>query len=318
MSDKKFEEIIRDRFAGTESPPSPGLKEKILVRQKKDKKRRMYGYLSLAASISIVIISLVFVFSRQEKQPPLQASDPDPEKIDTVKIAHESPVAENNGEVKEKKMPDSQMAVAKWIDISTGADVRQLALPDGSQVALNSNSRISYREDFDSHRQVKLEGEAFFEVVKSSNPFTVASENLLVTVLGTSFNVLDRGKDNAAVYTISGRVQVNANATKVVLQANEFCRITGEDLQKGEGFDQNIIAWKTDVLTFQQQPLEEVFRTLEKYYDVSFDRGDTTDCKVTVTFNDKDLEQAIAMLRKITGLQIEPAENGYTISGNCR
>src|SRR5690606_33266873 len=66
-----------------------------------------------------------------------------------------------------------------------------IQLPDGSKVWLNAASQITYNETFsDSIRYLRLEGEAYFEVVQDSlRPFIVESGPLYVTVLGTAFNV---------------------------------------------------------------------------------------------------------------------------------
>src|SRR5690606_18082388 len=64
-------------------------------------------------------------------------------------------------------------------------------LPDGSKVTLNSNSSISYTEGFtESTREIKLKGEAFFQVTKDpARPFIVHTGNIATTALGTSFNI---------------------------------------------------------------------------------------------------------------------------------
>ena len=319
MSEKKFEDILRQRFDGVDSQPSHELKEAIFGRQKSAKNRKMLGYLSLAASISIIIISLVFLFTNKENQPEMQAREHENEAIDTVPLVPENPVAENemNLEV-ENDQEKIQIKAVNWVTISTGEDVRQITLPDGSKITLNNSSQIKYREDFVAHRDVQLQGEAFFEVTKGSSAFTVVSKQLKVTVLGTSFDVLDRGDQHAAVYTVSGKVKVNHATKEVTLLADQYCRINNQELQKAEGFDRNIIAWKTAVLTFEQKPVREVLAALEQYYQVQFEINEDLDCLVTVTFVEKDLEQAVDMLEKITGLKIEKSVDDYTVTGNCR
>ena len=64
-------------------------------------------------------------------------------------------------------------------------------LPDGSTVLLNAGSKLSYSNDFNNEaRKIYLEGEAYFEVAKNPNiPFEVFTDDLVITALGTSFNV---------------------------------------------------------------------------------------------------------------------------------
>jgi ferric-dicitrate binding protein FerR (iron transport regulator) len=88
---------------------------------------------------------------------------------------------------------------------------RQVKLPDGTQVWLSPFSRISYPDQFrTAQRIVKLEGEAFFEVVHDArHPFIIQSGEIKTTVLGTSFNV--QAYPNAThfeVTVVSGKVAV--------------------------------------------------------------------------------------------------------------
>src|SRR6185436_7434874 len=64
-------------------------------------------------------------------------------------------------------------------------------LPDGSQVWLNSESKLIYAGVFsDSTREVRLEGEGYFDIVKDpSHPFIVHTDGIDVRVLGTTFNL---------------------------------------------------------------------------------------------------------------------------------
>ena len=71
----------------------------------------------------------------------------------------------------------------------------EILLPDGSAVTLNANSKLQYYTH--SARKVWLEGEAFFEVKKipeTAEPFQVVTNDLTITVLGTTFNVNSRNE----------------------------------------------------------------------------------------------------------------------------
>ncbi|MEO1054927.1 MAG: FecR domain-containing protein [Bacteroidota bacterium] len=99
--------------------------------------------------------------------------------------------------------------------ISTDYGQQEIVLlPDGSEVRLNVKSSISYNpKSWEENRQLKLVGEAFFEVKKGSN-FTVETTGGSVKVLGTSFNVKSRGK-TLDVICYTGKVNVSsANLTQ--------------------------------------------------------------------------------------------------------
>jgi ferric-dicitrate binding protein FerR (iron transport regulator) len=104
----------------------------------------------------------------------------------------------------------------------------KLILPDGTQVWLNSESKLSYNTNFnDSIREVNLEGEAFFDVVKDKHrPFVVKTSAISIRVLGTAFNVKSYQQDSTIEATlVRGLIEVQNNnepsASKIILKPNE-------------------------------------------------------------------------------------------------
>jgi ferric-dicitrate binding protein FerR (iron transport regulator) len=104
----------------------------------------------------------------------------------------------------------------------------KLILPDGTQVWLNSESKLSYGASFnDSIREVTLEGEAYFDVVKDKNrPFIVKTSAISIRVLGTAFNVKSYNQDPTIETTlVRGLIEVQKNnepsASKIILRPNE-------------------------------------------------------------------------------------------------
>ena len=104
----------------------------------------------------------------------------------------------------------------------------KLALPDGTLVWLNSNSKLNYSRDYSvKDRDVTLEGEAYFEVAMDARlPFVVHASSLDITVLGTSFAVKSYPQDETIEATLlKGAIEVsrkgNPGATRIVLKPNE-------------------------------------------------------------------------------------------------
>jgi transmembrane sensor len=104
----------------------------------------------------------------------------------------------------------------------------KLLLPDGTQVWLNSNSRLKYTGDFNSkNREVALEGEAYFEVVKDIRlPFIVQTAGIDIKVLGTSFVVKSYPQDETIETTLlKGAIEVSRKdvpgSPRVILKPNE-------------------------------------------------------------------------------------------------
>lgn len=149
-------------------------------------------------------------------------------------------------------------------------------LPDGSKVSLNSESYIEFRQDFSEGRQVKLVGEAFFDVVHDvEHPFVVNSGDVMVRVLGTSFNVQAFPFDESmSVAVVTGRVLVentqNSSARDVLLP-QEMVRINHKTgVFKKSNYNPDELAWKDDILAFNKASFNEIVGRLERWYGVDF------------------------------------------------
>lgn len=118
---------------------------------------------------------------------------------------------------------------AKGSEVLSRAGARtKLVLPDGTQVWLNSSSRLKYIHNFDGpFREVELEGEAYFDVVKDPDrPFIVHTSAIDVKVLGTAFTVKSYPLDETIETTLlRGSIEVsrkdNPNTPRVILKPNE-------------------------------------------------------------------------------------------------
>ena len=155
-------------------------------------------------------------------------------------------------------------------------------LKDGSKVILNSASRLRFREDFGmSQRTLELEGEAFFEVAKDTTPFTVTAAGIHTTALGTSFNIRAYPADaRMNVALVTGKVNVSgvaAGAQGDTLSAflipgeQVIYRKGGQAFEKGQFLAREMLGWKDGVIYFNDTPFDEVIKTMERWYGVSFE-----------------------------------------------
>ncbi|HET6256199.1 MAG TPA: FecR family protein [Puia sp.] len=106
-----------------------------------------------------------------------------------------------------------------------------LTLSDGSRVELLPNSTLSYPKNFDSiKRDVILNGEANFNIAKEvAKPFSVYSNSVLITVLGTNFTVNSFEADNATkVILHEGRVMVKIPNSAFRDSKNEYYLTPGD------------------------------------------------------------------------------------------
>jgi ferric-dicitrate binding protein FerR (iron transport regulator) len=142
-------------------------------------------------------------------------------------------------------------------------------LPGGSTVDLNSGSALKYFPlKWRVQQKVFFEGEAFFNVQKGKK-FSVVSENGITTVLGTTFNVYAR-EENYRVTCLSGLVEVVSNDNKpVLLHPNHHVELeNGKLVMKTNYKSEKAIDWKLNQFYFTGRPLEEVFREIERQYNV--------------------------------------------------
>ncbi len=160
----------------------------------------------------------------------------------------------------------------------------QMTLPDGTKVWLNAGSKMSYSQGFGTvNRSVVLVGEGYFEVAHNEQlPFSVASEDVRVSVLGTKFNFRDYPTDaNAIVSLAEGRValdMLHANGETVYLKPDqravvekETGRINVVDCEVARS-----VKWTRGYLLFNGEPLAEIVKDLERSYDVEVTIKDPT------------------------------------------
>lgn len=192
--------------------------------------------------------------------------------------------------------------------VSTLAETRTLRLPDGSTVTLNHYSSLSFPEKFASdQRQVKLDGEAYFDVSKDKkHPFVVQTEAVDVQVLGTRFNV-DAYPDSPNVRTtlLSGSVAVcnKSQSARMILKPNELAiynKVEGKLTRKVLEQAQDEIAWQQGDFIFDDLPLQEIARKLSHSFGTTIHIADTAlrDYRITARFcNGENLETILSVLR---------------------
>jgi ferric-dicitrate binding protein FerR (iron transport regulator) len=194
----------------------------------------------------------------------------------------------------------------------------QVTLPDGSNIFLNRNTRLSYRENFGRHgRNVILSGEAFFKITPDEkNPFVIDAGEARIKVLGTSFNVITSNSDSAVeVFVKTGKVMVSDNeGTKnLILDPGFIGKIDSGSSEKSLNDDPNYLAWNTGVLIYDGQTLDVVIRDLKKVYNMDIIVNDPKILENTWTTNGPvDNETQETIIRLICG----SFNLNYTKDGN--
>ncbi|CAM9896743.1 unnamed protein product [Chrysoparadoxa australica] len=187
-------------------------------------------------------------------------------------------------------------------------------LPDGTEVKLNTNSRLLVPERFsEESRRVELTGEAFFEVVPDkSRPFIISVGNMEVEVLGTSFNVKeDDILDQKIVAVKTGKVTVKdkESGELVVLNPSQLVmQNRGEGLYKKDfTLNDKIFGWTENKLVFNDDNYQVVLRELERWfgYEVEMIGKIDREVKCTATYINPTLEEVLLSTSHIFKFQYQ-------------
>lgn len=208
-------------------------------------------------------------------------------------------------------------------------------LPDGTKAWLNADSKLTYDENFRGEfREVYLEGEAYFDVVKDkTRPFIIHTKTIDIRVLGTAFNVRAYASEkNTETALFRGSVEVtlhNNPEKKIVLKPNEKLMVNNKSLQfntsgstKKTAENNNTFnitvgkvhfqvkdssaletLWIKNKLVFDAESLEEVAGKIERWYNVQvLINGDENlrHTAYSAIFENETLAQVMEAL-KITG-----------------
>lgn len=159
-------------------------------------------------------------------------------------------------------------------------DKSTITLPDGSVAYLNSGSKITFNNDFQSqYRMVALEGEAYFLVKKNEEiPFKVKAAEIEIEVLGTEFNLKAYPNENTISATLAeGSIQIASQSQQTIMKPNQKIVYSRTD-HKMKLFNLKDITpeteWKEGRLVFRNESLAELELKLERWFDVDIEFAD--------------------------------------------
>jgi transmembrane sensor len=175
-------------------------------------------------------------------------------------------------------------------------------LPDGTKGMLNSGSKLSYSIPFSGNRKVGLTGEAWLEVNHDANhPFEINTGNSTVKVLGTSLNVSAYPEEKyVEVVLLKGKVefQNNVNQDKAVMVPSERLIFKDGNISQSLTDPAKYNAWTEGKLVFRGDPMTEVARRIERWYNVKIILADQALEKYSfrATFEDDKIEEVLRFL----------------------
>ena len=205
------------------------------------------------------------------------------------------------------------------------AETKEVLLKDGSRVILNANSKLYIGEmkSDTTIREVWLEGEAFFQVEHTANhqKFVVHANKIDVNVIGTTFNVYNRGK-KAQIELATGKVRLDNQATQQRLEMIPGDKVSFESAYEDPALEKvnpkEVSAWKENLLIFRRSSLEEIAGLLKANYDIDvfFTDGASSDNYFTGTAPADDIDLLLETLSRSFDLRIVRKDQTIIIKPN--
>lgn len=190
----------------------------------------------------------------------------------------------------------------------------QLFLPDGTKVWLNSDSKLTFGNDFNTkNRVVSLDGEAYFDVAKSDkHKFIVKTASVDVKVHGTAFNVtayaqsgivgvsLQRG--SVSIYKSGSDIELASLVPNQRVSINKISFLT----EINSFADDSDISWTFEELIFDHTPLKEVFSKMGNWYGVHIAVAPSPlqhDLKYRFKIKTESLTEILELINKMTPIE---------------
>ena len=201
----------------------------------------------------------------------------DGERIDVLRMeAHGEEQVFINTEGQEVSMPAAEEGAEAlpWHTLTVPAGGEFFyELADRTKVWLNSKSELRFPARFaGGEREVYLQGEAFFDVTSdAAQPFVVHLSGGKITVLGTRFNVTDYADEPLSAVLTEGRIGfTSAGGEEVRLQPSDRLEVAGGQMKVEQVDTLLYMSWVNKMFVFDGQTLEEIMRTLARWYDMDF------------------------------------------------
>lgn len=222
-----------------------------------------------------------------------------------------------------------QEAVSVYVVNSGFQSMQSVSLPDGTEVQMGPGSRLTYPADFTGKlREVKLDGQAFFDVAKlPGKPFVVQTGDMQVEAVGTAFELFSYDTESKAeAILLNGKIKVDIRDGQTQ-QVQSYWVSPDERLQldklSGEVSKQTVdadkyTAWrKQRILSFENEKLSMIIPRLEQWYGRKvMCQKDLAECyRFTFKVHGESLEQILKLMQLSSPLKYKEVENGnYSLS----
>lgn len=242
------------------------------------------------------------------------------EDVKEIKLNNQLAIKKDGSKITYNNNSDSVASIENTIIVPKMLTY-SVELSDGTLVILNANSEMTYKTAFKNGiREVRLKGEAYFEVKKSTYPFIIHTDGADIKVYGTKFNVDCKVQNEIRTTLISGSVGVTPkNEKELMMQPGELAVV---DKMNGKVNVENVdvnknISWLGSNLSYVGVDVYVLLSDIGSWYGVEFKHDSKLfiNEKVTATINKElDLEKILKSMSKILNVKfIKTATNKYDI-----
>lgn len=207
--------------------------------------------------------------------------------------------------------------------LEAGNITRTDTLPDGSVVTLNRNATLSYPRSFNGKtREVRLEGEAFFDITPDKQrPFIITANDVEVRVVGTSFNVKS-SEEKTEVIVETGIVEVSKKKNTVKVNPRETAivlRSRPEPIKQSTA-DELYNYYRTKKFVCNGTPLWRLVDVLNEAYDSNIIIGDKNlqSLPITVTLDNKPLDVVLEVVSSTHNLKVQKRDEQIILTNAVR
>lgn len=211
-----------------------------------------------------------------------------------------------------------------YIVCTGNQDNNILTLNDNTKIKLGAGSKLIYPEEFSKEKRlVRLEGQAFFDVAEDpQRPFSVEIENVVITALGTSFEVFhDKHNNTIETILLSGKVKVepqnNIKEPKSnILHPNQKLTVslsTGEVVIQPENADK-YSAWRNyNGLDFTDEKLSVIIPRLEYWYgcQILYESEDVLGERFTFKVKNEPLDRILDLMCQAATIGYKKNEDNF-------
>lgn len=218
-------------------------------------------------------------------------------------------------------MTYSRFSKSNYTELAANTQVVTEHLPDGSEITLNKNSKISYASDFSTNRKLKLStGDVFFQVTHDKqHPFVISMDKVSVTVVGTAFNIKYL-KGKTEVIVEEGIVRVALGDEELLLYKGEKLQIDNSTtkLLKAKNTDQLYTYYRSQLFMPNNTPLYQLAEVLAEAYgeQIIVDNAVRNETITTTLKAQADLTENLKTIAETLDLKITHQHNQILLSKN--